>query len=198
MAAINQSAFEVRVSNHEFDSVANITGIYNNDSGEEEICAAGFLCVRDSLAQNVGYPTGVLNGNTWVMTAAPSTTTVNEPIYACNTFNVNQVSDGNGNVWKVGANTLGLAAPAGETVTFTKIDFTGDRIYRFGVGNAGGQAAIGNNKYFTIDDGMLVPAAAAPATNGAVYFELLNSGVFTEGAWSAFGYIDVQPKYVIA
>ena len=196
MAAIQNTAFEVKVSNHEFDSTANITGIFQNAEGANEICAAGFLCVRDELAQNEGYPTGVLNGNTWIMNAAPSTTMVNEPIYACNTFNVNQIADGNGNAWKVGAQTLGLAAPAGEPVTFTRIDFTGDRVYRFGIGNA--NAAIGSNKYFTIADGMLVPAAAAPATNGAVYFELLGTGNFTEGAWSAFGYIDVQPKYVVA
>ena len=196
MAAIQNTAFEVKVSNHEFDSVANITGIFHNASDEPEICAAGFLCVRSELAQNEGYPAGVLNGNTWIMNAAPATAAVNVPIYACNTFNVNQVGDGTGNVWKVGHNTLGLAAPAGETVTFTKIDFTGDRVYRFGIGNA--NAEIGSNKYFTIADGMLVPANAAPATNGAVYFELLGTGTFTEGVWSAFGYIDVQPKYVVA
>lgn len=196
MAAIKNTAFEVKVSNHEFDSVANITGMFQNANGEADICAAGFLCVRKELAQNEGYPTGVLNGNTWIMNAATDAVTVNTPIYACNTFNVNQIGDGNGNVWKVGHNTLGLSIPAGEFGTFTKIDFTGDRVYRFGIGNA--NAEVGANQYFTIADGMLVPTDEAPTANGAVYFELLGTGVFTEGVWSAFGYIDVQPKYVVA
>lgn len=196
MAAIKKTAFEIKVSNHEFDSVANISGMFHNASGEAETCAAGFLCVRSKLMQNEGYPVGVLNGNTWVMNAATADAKANTPIYACNTFDVNRISDGNGNVWKVGHNTLGLPIPAGQIGTFTKIDFTGDRVYRFGVGNA--NAEVGSNKYFTIADGMLVPAAEAPTANGAVYFELLGTGTFTEGAWSAFDYIDVQPKYVIA
>lgn len=199
MANINESAFEVRVSNHEFDSVANITGLYQNSSDAEEICAAGFLCVRDALAQNVGYPSGVLNGNTWIMNAASSEVNASIPVYACNTFNVNELTDATtGEVYKVNGNTLGLAIPAGKFGTFTKIDFSGDRIYRFGVGNAGGSTAIGSNTFFTINNGMLVPASAAPTNNGDVYFELVGSGTFTQGAWAAFGYIDLQAKHVVA
>lgn len=197
MAAIQNTAFEVKVSNHEFDSVANITGIFHNGSDQPEVCAAGFLCVREELVQNEGYPSGVLNHNTWIMNAAVDTDTVATPIYACNTFNVNELIDATtGEVYKVNGNTLGLAIPAGARGTFTRIDFSGDCIYRFGVGNA--STAISTNTFFTIDDGLLVPAATAPATNGAPYFELVGTGTFTQGAWAAFGYIDVIAKHVVA
>lgn len=197
MAAIQNSAFELKVSNHEFDSVANITGMYQNASGDGEICAAGFLCVRDKLMQSEGYPVGVVNGNTWIMNAATADVNVATPIYACNTFGVNELTDmTTGEIYKVNGNTLGLAIPANHRGTYTRIDFSGDRVYRFGIGNA--NAEIGSNTYFTIADGMLVPAAAAPTANGDVYFELIGTGVFTQGAWAAFGYIDVQAKHVVA
>lgn len=195
MAEIKNSAFEIKVSNHEFESADNITGLFQNASGDAETCAAGFLCVTDALLQNEGYPAGVLNGNTWSMKAAASTVNAGIPVYACNTFGVNELTDATtGEVYKVNANTLGLAIPAGRLGTFTRIDFTGDRIYRFGVGNA--NAAVGSNKYFTIAAGMLAPASAAPTANGAVYFELLGTGTFTQGAWAAFGYVDVRARHV--
>ena len=56
MAYIANTAFEVRVSNHEFDSAANITGVFNNGSAQPEICSAGFLCKRSAQTQNEGYP----------------------------------------------------------------------------------------------------------------------------------------------
>lgn len=112
-------------------------------------------------------------------------------IYACNPYDVNMVQDPvTGNIYKVGANTLGLPEPAGYPVTFTKIVFTGDKIYRFGIGNV--SAALGTNKFFTIANGLLVPAAAAPTDVGTPYFKLLpTGGVFTEGAQSAFEFVDV-------
>lgn len=49
-------------------------------------------------------------------------------IYACNPYDVNMVQDpATGNLYKVGANTLGLPAPKGYPVTFTKIVFDGTR-----------------------------------------------------------------------
>ena len=140
MAYIANTAFEVKVSNHEFDSVANITGVFQNGSDTDEICSAGFLCVKDVLTANEGYEkvgpeedVTINNGNTWTMKAAASSTTVQTPIYACNTFNVNQITDSaTGAVYKVGGNTLGLAVPAGERSTFTKIEFDGNHIYRRG------------------------------------------------------------------
>lgn len=197
MAYIANTAFEVKVSNHEFDSVANITGVFQASS-QNEICSAGILCVKTTQTVCEGYdqvgPTSgevtINNTNTWIMNAAASTVTVQTPIYACNTFNVNELTDPvTGAIYKVGGNTLGLAVPAGQRATFTKIEFDGNHIYRFGIGNL--SAAISTNKFFTINNGQLVPTAAAPTTAGQPYFQLVGSGTFTQGAYNGFAYYDV-------
>lgn len=190
MAFIASTAFEPRITNHEYDSLANITGIYNNSSSQPEICPAGLLCVRGDLIENEGY-TDITNSNTWVMTAAPSTALASTGIYACNTFGVNELADPvTGAIYKVGSNTLGLAVPAGVRSTFTRIYFDGQHMYRFGIGNL--STTISSNTFFTINNGLLVPAAAAPSTtNGTPYFELVDSGTFTQGAYAGFTYYDV-------
>ena len=143
MAYIANTAFEVKVTNAVFDETANITGVFQNGSGSPEICSAGFLCVRGDRLENGGY-TGIKNKNAYYMKAAGATD--NEAIYACNTFNVAQTVDpSTGNVYKIGANTLGLPIPAGERGTYTRIDFDkGDKKYRFGIGNA--STTLGENK----------------------------------------------------
>lgn len=194
MAYIENTAFEVKISNHEFDSIANITGKFQADGADAEICP-GFLCVRDTLVPNEGYenvgPAGseitLENTNTWNMKAAGASDTV---IYACNPFDVNMASDGQGNFWKVGANTLSIKVPTGYLTTWTQIYFNNVNVYRFGIGNA--SAEIGENKFFTIADGQLVPASAAPSDAGTPYFELIRTGTFTEGAYAAFDYADVR------
>lgn len=195
MAEIKNTAFEVKVSNHEFDSVANITGTFLNADNEPEACAAGFLCMTTSLLQNEGYPTGVLNGNTWKMKAA-ATGVVTYPVYACNTFNVNEVTDPTtGEVYKVNGNTLGLPIPAGRLGTFTRIDFGGDCIYRFGVGNFNTAPAVGD--LYGVIQGMLAPIEGTPtAGSGMCCFQVLSTGTFTQGAWAGFGYADVRAFHV--
>ena len=197
MAYIANTAFEIKVSNHEFDSIANITGKYQASNADAEIFP-GFLATRASLVVNEGYdqvgPTGstatLTNTNTWVMNDAVDSDTAQKGIYACNPFDVNMASDGQGNFWKVGANTLSIKVPAGYLTTWTKIEFNNNNVYRFGIGNL--SAALGSNTYFTIDDGLLVPGASAPASAGVPYFELVRSGTFTEGAYAAFDYVDVR------
>jgi hypothetical protein len=197
MAYIANTAFEIKVSNHEFDSIANITGKYQASNADAEICP-GFLANRASLVVNEGYdqvgPTGstvtLTNTNTWVMNDAVDSDTAQKGIYACNPFDVNMASDGQGNFWKVGANTLSIKVPAGYLTTWTKIEFNNNNVYRFGIGNL--SATLGSNTYFTIDDGLLVPGASAPASAGVPYFELVRSGTFTEGAYAAFDYVDVR------
>lgn len=193
MAFIANTAFEIKVSNHEFDSAANITGMFEA-SGDPADCSAGILCVKDELLQNEGYPTGVLNGNTWKMVAYDTTSPddiLASPVYACNTFNVQEIGDGAGNVYKVGHRTLGLGIPAGELGTYTRIKFDGEHIYRFGVGNL--TAALSTNEYLDLDDdGMLTPAASP---TGVAYFKVLGTGNFTEGASESFGYVDVLACY---
>lgn len=197
MAYIANTAFEIKVSNHEFDSIANITGKYQASNADAEICP-GFLATRASLVVNEGYdqvgPTGstvtLTNTNTWVMNDAVDSDTAQKGIYACNPFDVNMAADGQGNFWKVGANTLSIKVPAGYLTTWTKIEFNNNNVYRFGIGNL--SATLGSNTYFTIDDGLLVPGASAPASAGVPYFELVRSGTFTEGAYAAFDYVDVR------
>ena len=191
MAFTANTAFEIKVSNHEFDSTANITGKFFNSDGVIDDCSAGFLCVKDQLMPNDGYPLGVMNGNTWAMVAATDDAVLGDTIYACNPHNVQEIAGKGGNVYKIGPETLGLGIPAGERDTFTRIDFLpGDRHYRFGVGNLA--SALSTNLYLTIDDGKLVPAASAPTTAGALYFKVLGTGTFTEGAYASFGYVDVE------
>ena len=203
MAFTANTAFEIKVSNHEFDSTANISGYYYaQDPGTGDYvatdCSAGFLCVKHDLKANEGY--SIVNGNTWEMFPAAGTETVATPIYACNPHNVQEIVAPDGNVYKIGANTLGLGIPAGERDTFTRIDFLpGDRHYRFGVGNL--TTALSTNQYLTLgtstNAGKLVPAASAPTANGAVYFKVLGTGTFTQGAYAGFGYVDVEAHAVI-
>ena len=68
-------------------------------------------------------------------------------------------------------------------------DFDGQSVYRFGEGNMA--SAVSTNTFFTIANGLLVPAASAPATAGTIYFELRGTGVFVEGASASFTYYDV-------
>lgn len=184
MAYIQNTAFEVKVSNHEFDSIANVTGIFKNASSENEACSAGFLCNRGERLPNEGYGANVLNTNSWEMTASSDGSGV---LYACNPFDVNMIADpATGAMYKVGSNTLGLPEPAGYPCTFTEIKFNGVNVYRFGIGNVNG--TIGSNTYFSVANGMLVPAATAPETP---YFELRGTGNFTQGAYNGFEYVDV-------
>ena len=198
MAYIANTAFEIKISNHEFDSIANITGKYQYSSADA-VVSSGFLCTRSTRTVNDGYyqvgPTGntitISNTNTWIMVDATDSDTAQKGIYACNPFDVNMVQDSaNGNMYKVGANTLGLAVPAGHLTTWTKIEFNNNNVYRFGVGNL--SASLSTNTYFTIDDGLLVPGASAPASAGVPYFEKVGTGTFTEGPHAGFDYVDVM------
>ena len=190
MAAITNSAFELRVSNHMFDTTKNLSGKFQNSTPADEICAAGFLVVPGDRLQNEGYASTVKNENAYLMSAAGDATA--EALYACNTFNVQELSGPFGTVYKVGSNILGLAVPAGERATYTRLD-EGD-ICRFGIGNF--TTAISTNGYGTLgtstNAGKIVPAASAPTTTGAWYFTIEGSGKFTQGAYAGFDFVDVK------
>lgn len=186
MSFLSSSAFEPKVTNNRFDDTCNIAGRYQVSSVDTD-CSAGLLCTRTELMADSAF-SGITNLNTWIMGSASAATLVNEPIYACNTHDSQML-----NGFHVGNKTLGLGAPAGEVVTFTKIDFTGDKIYRFGVGNFTG--AISTNKFATIVDGQLSAAASAPSDAGTPYFKILATGTFREGSSDAFGFVDVQPAH---
>lgn len=188
MAKIQKTAFEERITNSPFDALANVTGVFLNKDGKPEICPAGFLVKQGENLPCEGYEDHLKNQGSWYMQAAGAGDLVNVPIFACNTHNVSQMMQGDV-VRKIGPETLGLEAAEGETVTYTRIFFDGVHTYRFGVGNAAGE--VGENKFFTIADGLMVPVAAAPTGNGVPYFKLVDTGSFEEGNRASFGYVDV-------
>lgn len=189
MSYTANTAFEARITNNQFEDLCNVTGRFQSSSTDAD-CSAGFLCVRNGKLPCEGF-TGVYNENAWYMNAASSAAdaALNDVIYACNTYESQFLADGEGNLYHVGARTLGLGIPAGREGTFTRIDFDNQSVYRFGAGNING--TVGTNTYFIVTSGLLVPAASAPTTAGAVYFALRGSGNFTEGTTASFGYYDL-------
>lgn len=193
MAYIANTAFEARITNGRFEDLANIAGRYQ-ESSADAVCSAGMLCVRNGQTDCEGFA-NVKNENTWYMNAAASTVGAGDVIYACNTHDVNLLIDPIfGGQYAVGTNTLGLPAPAGRECTFTRIDFDGESVYRFGEGNVDG--TVGSNTFFTIDDGLLSPAATAPQSG--LYFSLRGTGKFVEGTTESFGYLDLCAEKPIA
>lgn len=187
MAYIEKTAFEPRITNNEYNELCNITGRYQV-SGADADCSAGLLVVRGEQLPCAGFK-GVKNENAFYMNAAGAAANADTGVYACNTYEWPMLGGRNGNNYAVGTATLGLGVPAGRDGTFTEIVFDGKHAYRFGEGNL--STAIGENTIFTIANGLLVPAAAAPTATGAIYFKLKGTGNFTEGAGQSFVYYDV-------
>lgn len=187
MAYIEKTAFEPRITNNEFNELCNITGRYQASEADAD-CSAGLLVVRGEQLPCAGFK-GVKNENAFYMNAAGAAANADTGVYACNTYEWPMLGGRNGNNYAVGTATLGLGVPAGRDGTFTEIVFDGKHAYRFGEGNVNG--AIGENTIFTIANGLLVPAAAAPTATGAIYFKLKGTGNFTEGAGQSFVYYDV-------
>lgn len=187
MSYIAKTAFEARITNNEFNELCNITGRYQASSADAD-CSAGLLCVRGEQLPCAGF-TGIKNENAWYMNAAGAAANVDTPVYAANTYEVQHLSGKNGQLYAIGTETLGLGIPAGRDGTFTKIVFDDEHVYRFGEGNL--STAIGENTFFTIANGLLVPAASAPTNAGSIYFKLRGSGKFTEGTTASFGYYDL-------
>lgn len=187
MAYIEKTAFEPRITNNEYNELCNITGRYQVSDADAD-CSAGLLVVRGEQLPCAGFK-GVKNENAFYMNAAGAAANADTGVYACNTYEWPMLGGRNGNNYAVGTATLGLGIPAGRDGTFTEIVFDGKHAYRFGEGNL--STAIGENTIFTIANGLLVPAAAAPTATGAIYFKLKGTGNFTEGAGQSFVYYDV-------
>lgn len=187
MAYIEKTAFEPRITNNEYNELCNITGRYQVSDADAD-CSAGLLVVRGEQMPCAGFK-GVKNENAFYMNAAGAAANADTGVYACNTYEWPMLGGRNGNNYAVGTATLGLGVPAGRDGTFTEIVFDGKHAYRFGEGNL--STAIGENTIFTIANGLLVPAAAAPTATGAIYFKLKGTGNFTEGAGQSFVYYDV-------
>lgn len=203
MAYIENTAFEVYVTNSKRNDTQNITGKFGSFTGETfkpDICSAGFLCVQNSLLPNEGYEdaitrgtttlwgkaAGIRNGNSWYMTAATDgkatgLTGDHTGIYASNTYNVARATLGDMAI-NIPGKTLGLAIPAGERGDFTEL-IVGEQ-YNFGAGNFSTKPTA-SLLYCTIANGLLTAQAAAP-TDGSVYFQVMRlDGRFTEGAFDA-------------
>ena len=192
MSFTANTAFEARITNNENDRLANIAGKYYVSTTATD-CDAGQLCVRDSLLDCEGF-TGVKNENTWKMVAAANTNTADDVIYACNTYDNQLIGAPDGNNYFIGVRTLGLGIPAGRYGNFTRINFDGQSVYRFGAGNV--TLNTSTDTYFTIASGKLTSAASAPTDDGSIYFELRGTGNFVEGNSASFGYYDVVAKKV--
>lgn len=198
MAHIDNTFFEVKNSNLINNGMQNIAGVFENAS-TPEICPSGFLCVKTERIPCEGYP-NLQNGNQWVFNAAASgapATGITPEIYAFNSYDVNEVSGINGNIWRVGAETAGLELPAGEIGTFTKI-IPGE-IYRFGVGNfTTTPTSLPDYRYVTIANGLLVAANSAPAAGSGIVFEILGEAAenFTVGTWNGGQCYRMIAKYI--
>lgn len=186
MAYIAKTAFEARITNNDRENLSHIAGLFQA-GGVNADCSAGLLCVRTNRVPCEGFGASVLNENTWYMNVAASTVTIDDVIYACDTYDNQLLGDGNGNQYFVGTKTLGLGVPSGRYGNFTRIDFDGQSVYRFGEGNV--TFSDEDDTYFTIDDGALVSQTEKPASG--LYFELRGTGSFVEGASNSFGYVDL-------
>lgn len=201
MSFTAKTAFEARITNNSNDTLCNVAGLFRVSTTNPD-CSAGTLCVRngrvpvEGLAGTYnGVTVSAYNENTWYMNAATSSATANDVIYACNTYD-NQLLSGKGNNWFVGRETLGLGVPAGRYGNFTRINFDGESVYRFGEGNV--TVNTTGDTYFTIDNGALSSVTAKPATAGDIYFELRGTGKFVEGTNDSFGYYDLVACKVVA
>ena len=96
MSFTANTAFEARITNNENERLANIAGKYFVSTTPTD-CDAGQLCVRDSLLDCEGF-TGVKNENTWKMVDAASTATMDDVIYACNTYDNQLIPSPDGNI----------------------------------------------------------------------------------------------------
>lgn len=197
MAYTANTAFEVKNSNIRFNDIQNVPGYFGAVADgvfTAADCSAGTLCASAGLAPSEGYESvspAILNGNThqFILQAngkAAGYTGDHTGIYACNTHDIQQLTAPDGNVYNVGANTLGLGLPAGNRCAFTEL-IVGER-YKFGSGNFSTLPAEGQT-YATISNGFWVGAAAAPAA-GNVYAVIERQEGFEKGVRYAFdGYV---------
>lgn len=186
MSFTAQTAFEARNTNNSRDNLSHIAGKYYVSTTATD-CDAGQLCTRDSLLDCEGF-SGVKNENTWKMVDATSSADANDVIFACDTYDNQLLTAPDGNNYFIGQQTLGLGVPAGRYGNFTRINFDGESVYRFGAGNV---TYTATHQYFTIDAGKLVSAATAPTTAGDIYFTLRGTGTFVEGNSASFAYYDL-------
>lgn len=214
MADAMTYGFEVIVSNSKRNDTQNITGIFGTVAGSPAVHTpaavnAGTLCKKaDALEDgavrpyNEGYTAAkIRNKNDYYMIAADDGlvakfTGDHTGIYAANTYNVNQLSDGTLSINFPGK-TLGLQTPAGERTDFTEI-IVGE-MYAFGYLNTSYAAtpdSAASDSNFTpgtvlyVANGVL---SSVTGDAGELAFEVVDgTGRFTEGAGDGGRKIIVQ------
>lgn len=202
MAFINNTAFQVKVTNVSRNGTQNIAGKFGSFSGNDFTaadCSAGQLVVPNSLIPSEGYEgivdgssnPKILNGNTWYMVNAANGLAGGRygdhtGIYAFNNYDVNKVTSGDLQ-YNLGAKTLGVGLPAGNRGDFLEL-IVGEQ-YKFGAGNFASAPTVG--QFCAISAGFFAASSAsAPAAGSGVYVKVLRSEPFNEGtSFAGTGYI---------
>ena len=188
MAFTANTMFEVLNSNISRDSQENVSGKFGTNTGDSfsaADCDAGTLVVANGNMPIEGYESVVdtngnpkfVNNRTYYMNVAADGTSGGAygdrtGIYFANTYDVSKATstDGSGNIWNIGFNTLGLGTPAGEYGNFTQV-MIGDT-YAVGAGNFSTLPTDDTYVYATIVNGKLVATDTLPSGGDGVYFDL--------------------------
>ena len=184
-----QAGFEVIVSNSKNNDTQTITGIAVDSDGDYDEAFAGGLYVQYDATANAGYAEHNINNiNSPYMTLAAEGKVDGMPgdhtgIYACNTHDVNKLSDGGNIIINFPGKTLGLIAPKGERADYLEL-IVGE-MYKFGAvcfedttleAYAEGDALV-------IENGIWTKASADEIDGGVVYGKVQALRVFNEGAY---------------
>lgn len=180
--------FEVIVSNSKNNDTQNVTGIAINGDGDAEEAFAGGLYVQSEKTLNEGYTAnGLHNLNTPYMQLAEGGAVEGKPgdhtgIYACNTYDVNKLSDGGLLIINFPGKTLGLITPAGERTDYTEL-IVGEQ-YKFGEVNFANAdiSGLADGDVVEIENGVFKKGSLDSVEAGYVYGKVHEFRAFTEGA----------------
>lgn len=180
--------FEVIVSNSKNNDTQNVTGIAINGDGDAEEAFAGGLYVQSEKTLNEGYTAnGLHNLNTPYMQLAEGGAVEGKPgdhtgIYACNTYDVNKLSDGGLLIINFPGKTLGLITPAGERTDYTEL-IVGEQ-YKFGEVNFANAdiSGLADGDVLEIENGVFKKGSLDSVEAGYVYGKVHEFRAFTEGA----------------
>lgn len=188
--------FQYKVGDITTRGSQNVAGKFGSFSSNNFVPADAFqgqLVVPQSLIPCEGYASAknkdgtalgtIYNGNTWYFVAPTNGNSGKRygdhtGIYAVNNYDVSKATFADQTL-NFGANTLGVGLPANTMGDFTEL-IVGEQ-YKFASDNFTTQAVVG--QYATIAaSGKLTPSASEPAAGSGVYFKILRSEPFNEGA----------------
>lgn len=182
-----QAGFEVIISNSKNNDTQTITGYAVDSDGGLDEAFAGGLYVQYSPTDNIGYAEhGIKNINSPFMALATEGIVEGMPgdhtgIYACNTHDVNKLSDGGNIVINFPGKTLGLITPKGERADYIEL-IVGEK-YKFGAicFEADAEISVGDN--LLIENGIWRPLEEdEEIEGGTVYGKVEEIRDFNEGA----------------